>query len=77
MFSFMNAFVYSSYVSECVLAQANVCIFAERMVLVVPSTHDDFILTPKLNRSTNKETDHTRQFIVCASKCVCACVSSC
>ena len=58
----MNAFVHSSYVSERVLAQADVCMFAERMVLVVQSTHDDFILTPKLNRSKNKQTDHTRQF---------------
>ena len=73
----MNAFVHSSYMSERVLAQADVCMFAERMVLVVPSTHDDFILTQKLNRSTNKQKDRTRQFIVCASKCVCACVSSC
>ena len=69
----MNAFVHSSYVSELVLAQADLCMFAAQMVSVVPSTHDDFILTQKLNRSTNKQTDHTRQFILCVFKCVCVC----
>ena len=69
----MHAFVHSSYVSERVLAQADVCMFAERMVLVVQSTHADFILTQKLNRSTNKQKDRTRQFILCASRCVCVC----
>ena len=58
----MHAFVHSSYVSERVLAQEDVCMFAKWMVLVVPSTRDHFILTPKLNRSTDKQTDHTRQF---------------
>ena len=58
----MHAFVHSSYVSERVLAQADVCMFAEWMVLVVPSTHDNFILTQQLNQSTNKQTDHTWQF---------------
>ena len=58
----MHAFVHSSYVSESVLAQADVCMFAKWMVLVVPSTRDHFILAQKLNRSTNKQTNHTRQF---------------
>ena len=69
----MNAFVHSSYVSKRVLAQADVRMFAERMVLVVQSTHGDFILTQKLNRSTNKQMARTRQFIFCASRCVCVC----
>ena len=41
----MHAFVHSSYVSERVLAQADVCMFAKWMVLVVPSPRDHFILT--------------------------------
>ena len=70
VFSYMHAFVLSSYVSERVLARADVCMFAEWMLFVVPSSPYDSILTQKLNRSTNKQTDHTRQFILCASKCV-------
>ena len=58
----MHAFVHWSYVSERVLAQADVCMFAKWKVLVVPSTRDHFILIQKLNRSKNKQTDHTRQF---------------
>ena len=73
MLSYMHAFVHSSYVSKRVLARADVCMFAELMMLVVQSTHDDFILTQKLNRSTNKQKDRTRQFILCASRCVCVC----
>ena len=52
----MHAFVHLSYVSERVLAQADVCMFAKWMVLVVPSTRDHFILTQKLNRFKNKQT---------------------
>ena len=70
VFSYMHAFMHSSYVSERVLARADVCMFAEWMMFVVPSSPYDSILTQKLNRSTNKQTDHTRQFILCASKCV-------
>ena len=70
VFSYMHAFVHSWYESERVLAWADVCMFAEWMLFVVPSSTYDAILTQKLNRSTNKQTDHTRQFILCASKCV-------
>ena len=58
MFSYMHAFVHSSYVSERVLARADVCMFAELMMFVVPSNPYDSILTLKLNRSMNKQTDH-------------------
>ena len=67
-------FSYASYVSERVLARADVCMFAEWMLFVVPSSPYDSILPQKLNRSTNKQTDHTRQFILCASKCVDVCI---
>ena len=70
VFSYMHGFVHLSYESERVLARADVCMFAEWMLFVVPSSPFDAILTQKLNRSTKKQTDHTRQFILCASKCV-------
>ena len=74
VFSYMHAFVHSAYVSERVLARADVWMFAEWMLFVVSSSPYDSILTQKLNRSTNKQTDHTGQFIFCASKCVYVCV---
>ena len=40
-FSYMHAFVHSSYVSERVLARADVCMFAECMLFLVPSSPDD------------------------------------
>ena len=50
--------VHSSYVSERVLAWADVCMFAELMMFVVPPSPYDSIMTLKLNRSMNKQTDH-------------------
>ena len=40
-FSYMHAFVHSSYVSEGVLARARVCLFAEWMMFVVLSSPED------------------------------------
>ena len=45
VFSYMHAFVHSSYVSERVLARADVCMFAKWMLSVVPSSPDYSILT--------------------------------
>ena len=48
MLSYMHAFVHSSYVSKLVLARADVCMFAELMMFVVPPSPYDSILTLKL-----------------------------
>ena len=69
VFSYMHAFVLSSYVSERVLARADKCMFAEWMMFVVPFSPDYYILTQKLDWSTKKQTDPLD--ILCASKCVC------
>ena len=45
VFSYMYAFVHSSYVSESVLARTDVCMFAEWMLFVIPSGLDYSILT--------------------------------
>ena len=45
LFSYMHAFVHSSYVSERVLAWADVCMFAEWMLFHVPSNPDYSTLT--------------------------------
>ena len=45
VFSYMHAFVHSSYVSERVLARADVCMFAKWMLFAVTSSPDYSILT--------------------------------
>ena len=45
VFSYMYAFVHSSYVSERVLARADVCIYAGWMLFVIPSGSDYSIST--------------------------------
>ena len=62
-----------TWASVCLHEQMCVCLLNEccllfHLALMIPSWHR------KINQSTNKQTDHTRQFILCASKCVYVCV---
>ena len=60
VFSYMHAFVHSSYVSERVLARADVCMFANWMLSVAPSSPDYSILTAikLIHEHANRPTRH-------------------
>ena len=60
VFSYMHAFVHSSYVSERVLAWADVCMFAEWMLFHFPSNSDYSTLTEieLIYERTNGPTRH-------------------
>ena len=64
LFSYMHAFVHSSYLSERVLAWADVCMFAEWMLFHVPSNPDYSTLTEikLIYECTNGPTRHVACF---------------